>query len=66
MTLTPGQLAKLRADVARQVDYLQRLTDRMERRQFPTRDEVRVKAIRARRAMEQLLRAIPIKPLRNF
>jgi hypothetical protein len=52
MTLTPGQLAKLRADIARKVDYLQRLLDRMERRQFPTQDEMRVKAIRARRAME--------------
>lgn len=43
MSLTPGQLAKLRQDLARQVDYLQRLTDRIEREQFPTQDEMRVR-----------------------
>lgn len=65
LTLTPGQIAKLRADLSRKVDYLQRLTERMERRQFPTQDEMRVRAIKARRAMEQFLNTIPIKPLRN-
>jgi hypothetical protein len=65
MSLTPGQLAKLRQDISRKVDYLYRLTDRMEREQFPTQDEMRVKGLKARRAMEQLLRAVPIKPLRN-
>ena len=65
MSLTPGQLAKLRAAVARQADYLQRLTARIDRQQFPSRDPVRVKATKARQAVEELLDAIPIKPLRN-
>src|SRR3954452_6069245 len=49
-SLTPGQLAKVRQDVMRQAQYLYRLTDRMERQQFPTPDERRVKGLKARRA----------------
>jgi hypothetical protein len=41
MSLTPGQLAKLRADIAPQAEYLQRLTPRMARQQFSTQDEMR-------------------------
>jgi hypothetical protein len=65
MSLTPGQIAKIRGQVMRQLDYLTRLTDRIERQRFPQADPLRVNAIRARRAMEQLLNAVPIKPLRN-
>lgn len=65
MSLTPGQLANVRAEHARQADQLDRLTARVERPQFPTRDPMRVQATRARKAAEELLRNIPIKPPRN-
>ena len=65
MSLTPGQIAKIRGQVTRQLDYLNRLTDRMERQQFPSRDPMRVSAVRARDAVRRLSESIPIKPLRN-
>jgi hypothetical protein len=65
MSLTPGQIAKVRGRVMRQLDYLTRLTDRIERQQFPQADPLRVNAIRARDATHRLLRRSPIKPLRN-
>lgn len=64
-SLTPGQLAKFRQSVARQADYLQRLTARMERQSFPAADRVRVNAVKARRAVEALLQSIPTKPIRD-
>jgi hypothetical protein len=42
MILTPGQIAKIRGQVMRQLDYLNRLTDRIERQQFPQADPLRV------------------------
>jgi hypothetical protein len=65
MSLTPGQLAKLRREIARQADYLHRLTQRIEAQAFPSRDPIRLKATQARDAMYDLLRSIPVKPLRN-
>jgi hypothetical protein len=65
MSLTPGQLAKLRREIARQADYLHRLTERIEAQAFPSRDPVRVKAVKAREAVYELLRSIPVRPLRN-
>ena len=65
MSLTPGQIAKLRREIARQADYLHRLTERIEAQGFPSRDPVRVKAAKAREAVYELLRSIPVKPLRN-
>lgn len=65
MSLTPGQLAKVRGQVMRQLEYLDRLADRIDRQQFPSRDPLRVNAVRARDAVHRLLESIPIKPLRN-
>ena len=59
------ELAKLRHSVSRQVEFLWRLTRRMEARGFPRSDRVQANAIRARKAMEALLNSIPAKSIRD-
>ena len=65
MSLRPGQVAQLRRQLLRQQRYLYRLCDRMRRTNFPEGDPMWVSALRARAAVDDLLRSIPIKPLRG-
>ena len=56
--LTPGQLAALKAQVARQLAYLNRLCERMNRRGFAPFDGVFQASLNARNAMQDLHVAI--------
>ena len=49
----------------RQAQYLHRPTARMFRRQFPPEEPVCGNAIDARKAVDDLLRSIAVKPPRN-
>lgn len=65
MSLRPGQIAQLRQQLLKQQRYLYRLCDRMRRTNFPEKDPMWVYGLRAREAVEDLLRSIPVKPLRE-
>ena len=52
--LTPEQRACSEAPLRRQLDYLNRLCGRLQVRGFPTDDPLRVKALRARAAVQDL------------
>jgi len=53
-TLTPAQADKLRAIVARQLDYLNRLCGRMHEQRWPLEDVLCREALRARDAVQRL------------
>jgi|KBSMisStandDraft_5_1062788.scaffolds.fasta_scaffold846290_2 hypothetical protein len=65
MSLSPGQIAALRARLYRESRYYQRLVERMIARDFPPSDPLLLGAMRARDAVGELFRRVPIKPLRN-
>jgi hypothetical protein len=52
--LTPGQLAALKAQVGRQLAYLNRLCDRMNRRGFAPSDNLFQASLNARNAVQDL------------
>jgi hypothetical protein len=56
--LTPGQLAALKAQVDRQLAYLNRLCERMNRRGFAPFDSVFQASLNARNAVQDLHVAI--------
>ena len=63
--LTPGQLAALKAQVGRQLAYLNRLCERMNRRGFAPFDSAFQASLNARNAMQDLHVAIHYAGVRH-
>lgn len=56
--LYPWQLERIRNHVAPSLQYVDRLSGRMNQQQFPRVDELVVSSEKARQAIEELLRTI--------
>jgi hypothetical protein len=55
--LSPAQADRLRADLGRQLRYLNKLCARMQAQRWPLEDLVCRETLRARDAMQELVRA---------
>ncbi|HEY8747116.1 MAG TPA: hypothetical protein VIM11_04025 [Tepidisphaeraceae bacterium] len=56
-TIQAAQADKLRAEVKRQLDYLNKLCERMQKQHWPLEDPVFAKALDARGAIQDLYTA---------